>query len=114
MSHSLLRTPLRGLGRSAFAAFPRQTIPLCRVQLSSGIRPHVNVRYLATSRFQELAADIPIEEQLVPGYSPDDYYPVRLREVFDNKYKVSPSLAAASVLQHGFAETSGKVTFLLY
>lgn len=91
-SHSLLRTPLRGLGRSAFAAFPRQTIPLCRVRLPSGIRAHVSVRHLATGRFQELPADIPIEEELVPGYSPDDYYPVRLGEVFDNKYRVVAKL----------------------
>lgn len=49
-------------------------------------------RPVATSRFQELPAEAEIEEELVPGYHPDDVYPVKLGEVFNTRYQVVAKL----------------------
>lgn len=46
------------------------------------------MRHLATRSFHELPADTQIEEELVPEYRPSDFYPVRLGEVFNDRYKV--------------------------
>lgn len=49
-------------------------------------------RHLATSHFQELPFEAKIEEELAPGYRPDDFYPVRLGEVFNARYQVVAKL----------------------
>ena len=68
----------------------RATRPFIRVAVNS------TVRHLATSRIQELPAEVKIEEELVPGYRPDDFYPVKLGEVFDSRYKVIAKLGCGA------------------
>lgn len=78
--------PLLGCVRLA----PRQ--PDCRAWLSLGIAAKNPVRHLAASSVHELPADVQIEEELVPGYRPSDFYPVRLGDVFIDRYQVITKL----------------------
>ncbi|KAM0424572.1 hypothetical protein ACHAPT_010291 [Fusarium lateritium] len=61
--------------------------PICRAP------PFVSsVRHAATCPFQELPVEAKIEEELVPGYHPDDFYPVHLDELFHGRYRVVSKL----------------------
>ena len=53
---------------------------------------HSPVRYIATGCFQELPIEAQIEEELVPGYQPEDFYPVKLGEMFESRYQVVAKL----------------------
>ena len=64
----------------------RQTPPFMRM---AALSP---VRHLATRTSQELSAEAKVEEELVPGYRPEDFYPVELGEVFNSRYQVVAKL----------------------
>ncbi|KAK2051206.1 protein kinase [Colletotrichum caudatum] len=42
--------------------------------------------------FKAIPADQKIEEETLPGYKPENYYPVRLGEVFESRYQVVAKL----------------------
>ena len=42
----------------------------------------------AKQRFVSLDASIPIEEETMPHYNADDWYPVFIGEIFKSRYKV--------------------------
>jgi serine/threonine-protein kinase SRPK3 len=48
--------------------------------------PHSPPRKFPTSGFVELDATEKIEEEDVPAYVPEDYYPVYIGEVFRSRY----------------------------
>lgn len=45
-------------------------------------------RHFATTRMTMLDRSKPFEEESLPWYSPDQFYPVRIGEVFESQYKV--------------------------
>jgi len=54
--------------------------------------PHSPPRRFPTSGFVVLDATKKIEEENVPSYVPEDYYPVYIGEVFRSRYKVVTKL----------------------
>lgn len=86
-----LRSPSPGLSTSTIT-LTRPSQPLCTPQLFVRAVSHSIIRCLVTSRFQGLLAEAKIEEELVPGYCPDDFYPVQLGEVFNSRYQIIAKL----------------------
>lgn len=43
-----------------------------------------------------LPSDVPIEEELLPGYDPQNYYPVNPGDVFHNRYEMMAKLGFGS------------------
>lgn len=66
--------------------------PLGRARLSVTTTDRTPVRHFATNTFQELPAEANIEEELKPGYRQEDFYPVKLGEVFNVRYQVVAKL----------------------
>ena len=56
--------------------------------------PHSPPRKLPTSGFVELDVTEKIEEEDVPAYVPEDYYPVYIGEVFRSRYQVVTKLGS--------------------
>jgi hypothetical protein len=54
--------------------------------------PHSPPRKFPTSGFVALDATKKIEEETVPSYVPEDYYPVSIGEVFGSRYQVVTKL----------------------
>lgn len=54
--------------------------------------PHTLPRKFPTSGFVALDATKKIEEEAVPSYVPEDYYPVYINEVFRSRYQVVTKL----------------------
>lgn len=48
----------------------------------------LNPRRFPVSGFTELDPAVPIEEELLPGYIAEIYYPVRIGEVLNGRYQV--------------------------
>ncbi|KAH7329486.1 kinase-like domain-containing protein [Stachybotrys elegans] len=61
--------------------------------------PALPARVFPTSGFEEIAADKDIEEETLPGYKADRFYPVRLGQVFQSRYQ------AVAKLGYGTAST---------
>jgi hypothetical protein len=47
----------------------------------------VQAKVFPTTGFETLPEIKEIEEETLPGYSPEDYYPVRFGEVFESRYQ---------------------------
>lgn len=43
-----------------------------------------------------LPSDVPIEEELVPGYDPRHFYPVNPGDIFHNRYEMTAKLGCGS------------------
>lgn len=54
--------------------------------------PSLQQRSVATRAPTILSADAVVEEQTLPGYRPEDYYPVQLGEIFSGRYVVISKL----------------------
>jgi serine/threonine-protein kinase SRPK3 len=54
--------------------------------------PYSSPRKFPTSGFAALDATKKIEEENVPSYVPEDYYPVQIGEVFRSRYQVVTKL----------------------
>ncbi|PGH31514.1 CMGC/SRPK protein kinase [[Emmonsia] crescens] len=50
------------------------------------------VRNYSTAPHQLLPQDVKCEEEDLPGYKPEDFYPVRLGDVFESRYRVIAKL----------------------
>lgn len=46
----------------------------------------------ATATFQELPSDSKVEEEDIPGYAAENYYPVALGEVLASRYHIISKL----------------------
>lgn len=53
-------------------------------------------RSLPTSGFNIITADQPVEEEELPDYRADRFYPVRLGEVFQDRYQTIAKLGFGS------------------
>jgi len=72
--------PLLGLRRVAQVPFTRQ--------LSTDIQP----RTFPTTGFELVPENERVEEERLPGYKAEEYYPVHLGEVFVSRYQVLAKL----------------------
>lgn len=59
---------------------------------SSSTRCAVQPRCFPTDGFTLLPTDVKYEEERLIGYQAGDYYPVRLGEVFDDRYQIVAKL----------------------
>lgn len=50
------------------------------------------LQLLPTSGFKNIKLDEPVEEEELPGYSADWFYPIRLGEVFQDHYQILEKL----------------------
>lgn len=85
-----LRSRLSSLGARIILTRPSQ--PHRRTRLFSTTADCTSVRHFAARSFQELPAEAKIEEELIPGYRQEDFYPVELGEVFNARYQVVAKL----------------------
>ncbi|EER40873.1 protein kinase [Histoplasma capsulatum H143] len=58
-----------------------------RTMATLGIAP-LNPRHFPASRFTELDPAAPIEEELLPDYIAEMYYPIHIGEVLNDRYQV--------------------------
>lgn len=54
----------------------------------SNHRPVLEPRVFPSSGWQNVEESIKIEEETLPRYEPERFYPVRLGEVFNHRYQV--------------------------
>lgn len=64
--------------------------------ITSLIKPTLNTpekpRSLPASGFKTIPADQPVEEEELPHYKAERFYPVRLGEIFQDRYQVLAKL----------------------
>lgn len=90
---------LRGLDRSPLSFFPLQRFsyrfhppsPRRSVRKMVSVPPSPR-RNFPTSGFVTLNATNKIEEEEIPSYNPEDYYPVYIGEVFNSRYQIVTKL----------------------
>lgn len=61
------------------------------------------LRLFLTSGFVELGPSEKIEEEELPGYVAENYYPVCIGDVFASRYQVIANSDMAYLRLHGFA-----------
>lgn len=64
---------------------------LANVRLAFWKRPPCS-RGIAQRSFNTLTEGTPIEEETLPHYHPEEYYPVHIGDVFGNRYWVAGKL----------------------
>lgn len=67
-----------------------------RLGLFSTARPRSEPRKFPTQGFDVIDKDQPIEEEGVPEYNPDHFYPVRLGEIFTGRFQTVAKLGYGS------------------
>ena len=79
----------RGIRGSFLGVFGRAA-PLTRpTGMARGLRAlSAQAKVFLTTGFETLPETKKIEEETLPGYNPQDYYPVRLGSVFESRYQV--------------------------
>jgi serine/threonine-protein kinase SRPK3 len=60
--------------------------------LSSSTRPRSDPQSFPSHGFTTLDKTVPFEEEAVPDYNPDFFYPVRIGELFNDRYQIVSKL----------------------
>ena len=87
-----LRIFQRFLGTSTPSIMTASPFNPKRALASLGLRPPVVTPVQPVT----LPSDIPIEEELVPGYDPRHFYPVNPGDIFNNRYEMTAKLGYGS------------------
>lgn len=99
-----LRSNMTRIGtRIQAAIFPNMRVPSLWTAITSPLKPFSTAsasasnapekpRSLPTSSFKSIEVDQPVEEEELPDYRVDQFYPVQLGEVFQNRYQIIAKL----------------------
>ena len=84
-----IQRSLRYLTLKRFHSAPKSCpFRLCFRQLNTSTALQHEPRTFPTSGFDVVDASEEVEEETLPGYCPKKYYPVRLGEIFEQRYQV--------------------------
>jgi len=76
-----------------FARLLRQLLPH---RMASSLQPSSQSLRFPSSGFKVIESSISVEEESIPNYKAQRYYPVRIREVFNKRYQVIGKLGYGS------------------
>lgn len=102
MTGVLSRTIRTGKRIHHTAVFPRREVPLWTTSLlkpfstTSTGQAAEKPRLLPTSGFETIQADQPVEEEELPDYKADRFYPVKLGDIFQDRYQTLAKLGSGS------------------
>ena len=90
-----MMAPFRPHMRRSFSTIPRKSHWLSELGRLAGFGT-LEPRVLPTSGFELINPSTKVEEEALPYYRPERYYPVQLGEVFENRYQVISKLEFGS------------------
>lgn len=76
-----------------FACLLRRSSPH---RMASSLQPSSQPLRFPSSGFKVIASSISVEEESIPNYKAQRYYPVRIGEVFNKRYQVTGKLGYGS------------------